>query len=371
MLLLSGMIIGVGMFAIPFSFVAAGFWLGVAELAVLSCVVTALHLLYGEVILATSRFHRMPGYIRIYLGNGATTVSWVSTLFGITGTLLAYLVAGSLFLQNIFGSGIAGAKSLVWVVVLVLGGALITFFPLKKEAAMNGVLAFFEIGFMVLLVALLFPKISVAHFLGIHRENFFLPYGVLLFALSGGSVIPDLVTVLGRDKKRVRAAIIIGSTIPAMLYFLFALAVVGVSGNATSTEAIAGLERVIGGNIGLWASAAGLLAILTSFITLSASFQALLFLDMRIPRPLAWISASAIPFALYLAGFQNFIAIIGVVGIVAFGIDAVLFLLMGWQIKKRFGRSPLSAFTAYTILMVIVIGVAAELYRMIAPLPLR
>ena len=38
-LMLAGMIIGVGMFAIPFSFAAAGFWLGAAELAVLAMAV--------------------------------------------------------------------------------------------------------------------------------------------------------------------------------------------------------------------------------------------------------------------------------------------------------------------------------------------
>ena len=102
---LSGMIIGVGMFAIPFSFAAAGFWLGAAELVVLTCIVVILHLLYGEIVLATPEFHRMPGYVRVYLGRRAETVSWASTIFGITGTLLAYLIAGSLFLHSLWSGG--------------------------------------------------------------------------------------------------------------------------------------------------------------------------------------------------------------------------------------------------------------------------
>ena len=92
--ILAGMIIGVGMFAVPFSFAAAGFWLGALELILLSCAVLILHLLYGKIVLATPEFHRMPGYVRRHLGRRAELVSWASTLFGTIGTLVAYLAVG-------------------------------------------------------------------------------------------------------------------------------------------------------------------------------------------------------------------------------------------------------------------------------------
>ncbi|MEK7541677.1 MAG: aromatic amino acid transport family protein, partial [Patescibacteria group bacterium] len=237
-LLLSGMVIGAGMFAIPFSFAQTGFWLGAAELGILSLAVLGLHLLYGEIVLATPVYHRMPGYVRLHLGRGMAGVSWLSSLFGIGGTLLAYLVVDSLFLQTIADGGRVGAVPLWWIVVLAGAVAAITFFPLKKEAAINGFLTIFEIGFLVLVSAFLVKNIVPAHLSGARAEHFFVPYGVLLFALSGASVIPDLVTVLGRNGKKVRAAIITGSLIPAFLYFFFAYAVVGVTGAGTSEEAI-------------------------------------------------------------------------------------------------------------------------------------
>ncbi|MBI3420469.1 MAG: hypothetical protein HY006_00210 [Candidatus Sungbacteria bacterium] len=363
-LLLSGMIIGVGMFAIPFSFVQTGFWPGIMELSVLACVVTALHLLYGEIVTATPKFHRMPGYIRTYLGKEAAGVSWISTLFGTIGTLLAYLIVGSLFLQTILARVVPNVNLGLLAAGLTCIVGLITFFPLRKESAINGMLTLFEIAFITGLSLLLLPKVSFVSLGGMHLNNLFFPYGVLLFSLSGGSVIPDLVTILGRNKMRVRGAIVLGSLIPAVLYGLFAFAVVGVTGSATSTEAIAGLERVVGGNIAFWASAAGFLAVLTSFIALSKNFQALLSLDMGLRSSLAWVSASIIPFALYLAGFRNFIAIIGIVGVVAFGVDGILFLLMGRNVRRRQGnRSPVMALVSYVILAVIVIGVVAELAR--------
>ncbi len=358
------MIIGVGMFAIPFSFVQAGFWPGVAELIILSGMVTMLHLLYGEIVLATPEFHRMPGYVRKFLGHKASRISWASTLFGTVGTLLAYLIVGSLFLRTVVARIAPDANLYFFAAGLVCVVGLITFFPIKKESAINGVLTIFEITFIAGLALLLLPRASLQNFSGIHPRDLFLPYGVLLFALSGASVIPDLVTVLGRNKTMVRIAIVAGSFIPAVLYFLFAFAVVGVSGETTSVEAIAGLQQVLGGNVALWASASWLLAVLTSFIALSANFQALLSLDLSMPRRFAWLTASAVPFILYLLGFQNFIAIISTVGVVAFGIDGVLFLLMGRKIRQKQGsRASILTLASYVILAVIVAGVCAELLR--------
>ena len=363
-LTLAGMIIGAGMFAIPFSFAQTGFWLGAAELGILSLAVLGLHLLYGEILLATPSMHRMPGYVRLHLGRGAAGVSWAASLFGTVGTLLAYLVVDSLFLQTIASGNGSGAAPFWWVAVLVGAVGAITFFPLRKEATINGILTIFEIGFLVFVSLLLVKNISPAHLSGVHGENFFVPYGVLLFALSGASVIPDLVTVLGRSRKKVRAAIIAGSLIPAALYFFFAYAVVGATGLATTEEAIAGLRQALGGNIAFWGSIAGFLAVFTSYVALSANFQAMLRLDMGMPRRGAWFAASAIPLALYLAGFQNFIAIIGAVGIFAFGIDGVLFFLMGRAVRKKQNiRSPLASLAGYAILAVILIGVLAELLR--------
>ena len=365
-LMLAGMIIGVGMFAIPFSFAAAGFWLGAFELIILALAVLALHLLYGEIVLATPRYHRLPGYIRIYLGSRAAGVAWVSTLVGTIGTLLAYIIVGSLFLQAIFGAMAPRMHGMGWAIALAGAVCAITFFPLRKEAAINGLLTIFEIGFIGVLSLWLLPDVSLPHFSGIYPAHLFMPYGVLLFALAGASVIPDVAQLLRRNKRRTRLAIITGSAVPPVIYFLFAFGVVGVSGPATSEEAIAGLGAVLGSSVVVWGSAAGLLAVLTSYIALSENFQALLTLDMGLRRRTAWIAASAIPFVVYLAGLQNFIAIISIVGIVAFAVDGTLFFLMGRKIRQQTQKPvstgiSVSAVAGYVVGATIIIGVIAQL----------
>ncbi len=363
-LTLAGMIIGVGMFAIPFSFVRAGFWLGAGELAVLALAVLWFHLLYGEIVLAAPSYHRMPGYIRMYLGRRASAVSWFSTLFGSFGALLAYLALGALFLHTIFAGIFPDATVFFWASALAVAGAGVNFFPLKKASAINAALTALLIAFIIFLAVFLLPRVSLDHLPTAQWNNIFLPYGILLFALSGGSVIPDVITLVGRRRSVSRAAIVVGSLIPAALYFLFALAVVGVAGAGTSEEAIAGLGRIMGSGIARWGSIIGLLAVFTSFIALSENMGALFRLDLGIPDRASWAIVAGVPYLLYVAGLQNFIAIISIVGVVGFGIDALLVVLAHRAMRRASGaRSRAAFFTECAVAAVALIGVAAYLYQ--------
>lgn len=327
-LILSGMIIGVGMFGIPFSFWQSGFALGIAELAVLAAVVTTLHLVYGEVVLAASRQHRLPGYARLYLGRPAEWVALASAVFGIIGTLLAYLVLGAVFLNNLASPLLPESSEFLWAAVMAGLGILIVRFPTKKEALINGVLTVLLIAFIAVLVAVLLPRVEPRNLAGIKWGGFFAPYGVLLFSLAGGTVIPDVVTYLGKRPAASRLAILTGSLVPAFVYAFFAVAVLGVAGPGVSREAIAGLAPLVGPWVSQWGSAVGFLAVFTSFIALSGSFEALLILDLGVGRMAAWLIAAGLPFLAYLAGATDFIRIIGLVGAISVGIDGALVIAM-------------------------------------------
>lgn len=358
------MIIGVGMFSIPFSFVRAGFWLGTLELLVLTGVIAIFHLLYGEIVLKTKELHRLPGYVRIYLGSRAAWLAWFSAIFGILGTLLVYIIVGVIFLKSVFEYfGVSASESML-AVLLALAGAAVTFFSLKKEAVINGVLTALLIVFIIFLGVYLFPKINPENISGFNLSGAFLPYGVLLFALSGGVIIPDLITLLGRDKRRAHLAIIIGTLIPAVIYFIFALAVVGAVGALTSSEAVAGLRGVAGEQIVLWGSITGLLAVFTSLIVLSKSLQALLVLDFGLPRIFAWLAVSCVAPVFYFLGFKDFIAVVGAIGAVAVGTDSALIVALHHRLLKKEGRifSFLAYFWKSCLFIMIGAGVLYELF---------
>ena len=365
--MLSGMIIGAGMFAIPFSFARAGFILGTVELVILAAVVAAVHLLYGEVVAETPSSHRLPGYARLYLGRTGAALAWGSAIFGIVGALLAYIIIGSVFLDALLGSIAPEAGDFFWAAAIAAAGAAITLFPLRKEAAVNGVLTVLLIGFILFLIAFLLPRAEWSNLSGFEISEALTPYGILLFALSGGTVIPDVVAVLGRNRRKIRRAVALGSLAPAALYFLFALAVVGALGIQVSEETIRGLGVLDGQALVIVGGIIGFLAVFTSFIVLQSSFQALLRLDFGLRRRSAWFLGAAIPFFFYLMGFQNFIMIIGAVGAVAVGIDAALILGMHRRLRKISGAavSPRAYLWGLAVYAMVGIGVAAYLYQLL------
>lgn len=370
--LLVGMIIGAGIFAIPFSFHSAGFWLGTVELGILAAVVVALHLSYAEIVMGTAESHGLPGYVKMYLGKVASFISWVSTLFGISGVLLVYVLMGSSFLRSMiqFIRGSATPillNDLFLVFLVVFMGSLVTYFPLRKEAAVNGILTALLVAFIIFLVALLFPLIDFKNLEGVNLEQAILPYGVILFALSGAAAVPEVVAFLGKESKRVRSVVILGTTVPAIIYFFFALAIVGVSGELVSPEAIQGLVGAVDERVLFLGAGIGFLAIFTSLIVLSKYFQTTLNLDFGLSRITSWAAASLIPPFLYLVGFKNFVLLIAIVGVIATGIDSALIIgtLHRMQRLRGNGVAFLSYLWKVGVYIIIVAAVLYELFKLV------
>ena len=362
--MLAGMIIGAGMFAIPFAFSQAGFWLGALELVMLGAVVIVIHLSYAEVVLATREVHRLPGYVRIYLGRWGKMISFASIALSALGTLLVYLILGSKFLENALRVGAwtivpdsAAYGSLLFVLIIACVGAFVTFFSIRGEVMINAILTALLILFIIVLVYALFPFADLTHITGFSVERAFLPYGVLLFSLWGGVVIPDLATFLGRDQRRMKSAVVTGTVIPILVYAAFAFAVIGVSGAQTSREALEGLRGVITEEMVLLGALIGLLAVCTSFIALQKTVQAMLELDLGIHRLVAWVLANTAPVLLYLLGFTDFIVAISIVGAIAIGLDSALILSAHYRMRRALGISfSFASMSLRTILFAIVLG---------------
>ncbi|MEK7561169.1 MAG: aromatic amino acid transport family protein [Patescibacteria group bacterium] len=365
--LLAGMIIGAGMFGIPYTFAGAGFWLGVFELILLTGVIIGFHLAYGDIVLATPVRHRLPGYIRLYLGPRAAAVSWGTALLGIFGALIAYIALGANFLSTLLGLAGIDASVVLLGFVITLSGAALTRLSIAKEAAINAVLTVVLIAFILVLAVFLFPFFAPGNVSGIRVGRAFLPYGVLLFALAGNTVIPDVISVLGRDRRRARRAIIIGTVLPAAVYFLFALAVVGALGSGASKETIGGLSHLDGTIFILTGVLIGFLAVYTSFIALSRSMQELFVLDFGLGRVWSWLVVSAAPFIFFLLGLRDFLMIIGAVGAIAVGIDAGLVFAARRRIAKNGipHASVLSVVGYALIYLLILAGIVMEILKII------
>ncbi len=336
---LIGMIVGAGTFGIPYVMAQAGFGLGLFYLVALAGIVILVHLCYGEVILRTSGHHRLVGYAEIYLGRRAKALTTFTVLVEYYGSLLAYIILGGEFMKVVFGRWLEGSETL-WALIFFALGLGAVFCGLKLISRGEMVMTAFLILVAATLIFKGWPMVNYANFGGLDLGKFFLPYGVILFAMAGSAAIPELRQILRGQEKKLRTTILIGTIIPAIIYFGFAWIVVGVSGLATSEEAISGLVPYFG----LWViyvgAVFGLLAIYTSFITLGLSLKNIFHEDFKLKESASFLLVGVVPLVAYLLGLKSFILVIGFIGAVAAGLDGLLTVLIFLKAKKRGDRQP-------------------------------
>jgi len=336
---LMGTIVGAGTFGLPFVFAKAGFTAGIFYLFVLTAVVLAIHLVYGEIILRTNGSHRLVGYAAKYLGPKAKILTTAVALFEYYGALLAYTILGGEFLRIVLGRFFNGSANF-WTLIFFALGALAIGWGLKfisgSELAMT-------LGMAAVIALIIFkgwPQINYLHFGGDSWRQIFLPYGVILFALAGSVAVPEMKQILAGQEKSLKKAIFWGTIIPAVLYFFFVWAVLGISGPATSEDAISGLVPYLGNWIVQTGAIFGLLAVYTSFIVLGVSLKNIYIKDYNLPKVAALFLTYSIPLLVYFLGITSFILVIGFVGAVASGLDGILTVLIFLRAKERGERRP-------------------------------
>ncbi len=336
---LIGTMVGVGIFGVPFVFAKAGFFVGLG-FALLTAFVTLLsNLMFAEVILRTPGHHQLVGYAQRYLGPWAKRTMLFTNTLGITGALLAYVVIAGEFLNTIFSSFFylqPSTYSLLFFAVC----AVLLLFRFRTVAVVEFVMTVLFVTMVLIVVGVSIPSVHLANFTTFTPAFWFLPYGVLLFAFGAITSIPLQRELLTGREHLVRPSLITAVGIVGTLYVLFAFAVVGVSGEITSPDALAGLAGTIGDGVITFGSVFGILAISTSFLMLGSALKDVFRLDYRLSPRSAWLLTVLPVIVLYLAGLRSFIQVIGIVGAVAIGIESSLVIGMYVVARRRGERIP-------------------------------
>ncbi len=332
---LSGTIIGVGLFSLPYITLQVGFWVMLGYFLILGTLVILVHLFFGELALATPDLKRLPGFAKLYLGKGGEKIAFCSSILGIFGAILAYLIVGGEFLANLF-SPIFGGDSFIWTLFYFSLGAILIFFGIRAIAKVEfwGLILFFLIliviffkGFSQIKLANLFPSPDFS--------QLFLPYGLILFSLWGAALIPEVEEMLGERKNLLKKIIIISILIPVLVYLFFIYLILGITGSQTTESALTGLRNFLGPGLVSLALFFGVLTTFTSFITLGLTLKKVFWYDLKIDKNIAWLITCFIPLILFLIGIKQFIPVIAFVGAVMLGIDGILILLMYQKIKPE------------------------------------
>jgi len=338
---LSGTIVGVGFFSLPYIASKVGLWVMLGYFLILGSIVILIHLIFGELAVRTPDYKRLPGFAKIYLGNTGKAIAVISTILGAFGAILAYLIVGGEFLRGLL-SPIFGGNSAFYTLFYFVAGAFLIYSGIKIIAKIE-----------LLSVILFFLALIAIFFRGQHLLNIenlflkpnlaflFLPYGPILFSLWGAALIPEVEEMLGARKDLLKKIIPLSIVIAIIIYLVFIYLVTGITGSQTTESALGGLRTFLGNGIVSIALIFGVLTTFTSFIALGLTLRNVFWYDLKINKNLAFIITCFIPLALFFSGIQSFIPVISVVGGIMLAVDGILILLMYQKIKRSFYIYPL------------------------------
>ena len=359
---LVGTTIGAGIFSLPYVFVKAGFFMGLAGFIVLVFIVLLVQQILGEITLRAKGHKRLIGLTLNYLGRSWGTLVTASVLLGGIGVLLIYIIFGGKFLSLITG------QDMFWSSITFF---LFWFLAVLARPKTFGKTEFYIsslVIFIIILISLFnFRYINFNNFLGIDIKNIFLPFGVILFAMTGYTVIPKMEDLLGDKKHKLKEAIKYGTLIPAIIYLMFVFIVLGVSGPLTSSDAILGFSRALNsGFIILLLAILGLLAVTEAALSYGVYFKETLWYDLKLNKKLAWLLTGFAPMSLFFLGVRDVIPVISIVGALFFGFQAIVVLLIHKKSKtseiKPDYEINLPNFTYYAIGLFLVLGAALEVW---------
>ena len=122
--ILAGSIIGAGIFSLPYIGAQSGTSVILFYLFFLGLFSLIIHLMVAEIALKSPDNKRLPGFAKLHLGKKGEKVAFFSSIFGIIGTILAYLIIGGDFLSQLLNIDSFSATLIYFVfgVILILFG---------------------------------------------------------------------------------------------------------------------------------------------------------------------------------------------------------------------------------------------------------
>ena len=309
--LLAGVMVGAGVFSLPYAFVQLGIGRGLLWLIFFVWVMVMFHLMYADVLLRTPGKHNFVSLAKIHLGDLAEWVGVILTVIQMILIMIIYIVLFLRFVNLIIFLG-NPLLELAAVLLFWLGGAMAISAGLRKLAEVE-FLTTLAIGVVILLIFLWslpgfsidFPRLNGGAALG-------LLVGPLLFALSGRAAVVELVSYARKpDLKKIIIRTVVSV---AAFYFLFVVAVLSLTGGIVSDDTISGLAGRLPPLLLIFISLMGLLALWHAYIMVGFDVNNILQVDLKWPKALSLLVVIVLPLLLYFVGWRDFFGLVSLVG---------------------------------------------------------
>ncbi len=354
--------IGVGILSLPFVVAQVGLALGLVLLVAMGAVNLFVLRLYGDLVLMRAGKARFIHVIGRELGHAGTTVASIAFIGSTYGALVAYLLFGGQFLRALLYQWIPMSPLVasIWFFlvasIVTLGGSLLV---MRTQRILIPV--YLILIAVLALVAL--PHIDGGHYATIVPANIMIPLGVMLFAFQGMTALPEMRDVLARRRALLGKSTMIATAIVALVYIVFTVVIVGVTGARTTENAIVGLGGELGHVAVMIASAIALVTTLTAYLNVTNALVNTYTFDLRLRFIPSWMLTAMIPFALVVLGVHSIASVLGITGGVLGSITAIM-MLLAYERARSSGSLPKNALRvpqwvvglAFAVFVVVMVG---------------
>lgn len=355
--------IGVGIFALPYIASKAGLAAMAAYFILLGAVICAIHLIFARIALKTPDHKRLPGFAKQHLGAKAEIAVLACVIASGISVMVVFMSIGGQFLYDITGKYLGGPE-FAYGILYGLAGLLLVLLGINivEKIVFWGLLIFF--GVLAVLISNMAPSFKWEN-LAVSSgklSDIFMPYGPVIFSIWGASSIPEVEEMLGRKRKKrfLMPLVLLSLIISIIVYFIFTIAVVGLTGSQTTPSALIGLKNYFDGGLLKLTFFFGLVTTFTSFVIAGLTLKKILCYDLGLSRNTAWLIAAFAPLMLYAAASSSYLAILSFIGGVMLGIEGIIILMMYNKIW------PQKKFIAYSLALFFLFGVLLEIASLAA-----
>jgi tyrosine-specific transport protein len=355
-LLISGTTIGAAMLALPITTGLAGFFpaLAIMTLVWVLMIFTALYFLEVNV--------RFPGETNIIsmvqktLGGIGTAVAWIIYLLLLYALIAAYMVGTSQILSHCVTSCLSFELPRYFIPLSIFFiFSIFIYYGTRTADLCNRFAMFILLGAYVAMVIPGIPHVKMENF-SHYDWNFLLPsLSVVATTFGYHIIIPTVVRYLEHDIKLLKRAIILGSTIPYVIYVIWLFVVIGIVPlEELSIAAMSGetptlyLSQRVSPFVKYSATAFALFAIITSLVGVTLSLSDFLADGLRVKKnvrgKLFTILLTLLPplfFALFYP--QGFVMALRYAGVFVIILLAILPIIMA--LSQRFKSSKAAYYT--------------------------
>lgn len=357
-------IIGAGVFGLPAAFVRLGFIPASLLFAVLALVVTATHLILAEQLLATRERQRLAGLARRGLGEFAYQVTSFTYPMGIIAANYAYLVLGGEFLA-VLSRGLGFPIPVgIWQVVFWVAIAGTVSLGLKALAVVDSWLVPLKMLVLLVVVLLAGPLMDLEQVATASWVNWYLPFGIFLFTLSGVSAVGEAVELAGRRRGVSLSAVAIGTLVSALLSWMFGASIF-LAARGFPVRNASDIASVFPSALWWVVPLLGFLAVATAYVTTAHDLRSTFQFDQKWKPWVAKSVALLSPLALLALLSRDFLSAIGFIGAIVIGINSLVIAALGYKAMFRHrdhARHLLGTAGCAVLMGVYVFGIVQQIF---------